>query len=641
MLNIKIYKIAKVLTLTMLLGANVLAQDARVSQYNSIPLAVNPAQTGDFEGKLRILGLAARVDNDIQHNYIFNGSADFNFGKAENWSLGLNYMRSGSPNFPVNGQYFGFSAAKRFYLDKAGLQTLRFGGQATYITGGADMSKSNYDRLLDVGAFRYLDKPLSASITGTETTTSYLNYSVGVKYKIEVGRLKIETGFSAYNVTNPNHNLKYEGVNTLLKRYRVTALSNIQYQFSPKDAVRVEHYSWKEGIFLRDYKPKRDTVGIHETTYSLTWLHKIKNNTVSFGAYSRSWQAVYGIAAINISDRVGISASYEFPILKDYYNVSHMEIGLSFFPFGKKTTIKKQTDVFRKQVTGLVPVGVTLCPPCDSIKVKEATPEVVKPKEEVPAKIDIPRVPISTNVGDAIIFADTVYYDLDKYNIRPDAQVKLNQVGRLMKRLNLTLDVKSHTDLRASVAYNKKLSERRAASVKSYLTALGVNPSSIETSWFGKSEPVIGCSTCIDSLQEKNRRSVLMLKGFNNANLEKILEEGLFGADVKNRAQLEAKIKELLTLEETSNASFSSGVPATLANDKYYTIQVAAVSAENETSALDLRWLNMFSERNQDGVRKYFYGLFLNLDQAQKAMENLQKLGFKNTTVKEVGLTLN
>ncbi|WP_461790343.1 OmpA family protein [Pedobacter sp.] len=643
MLNIRILKTTKLFLLASLLAFSALAQDARVSQYHAMPLVVNPAQTGDFEGKLRILGLAAKVDNDIQHNYIFNGSADFNVGKAENWSFGLNYMRSGAPAFPVSGQYFGASAAKRFYLDKAGLQTLRVGAQATYITGGANMSKSNYDRLLDVGAFRYLDKPLVSSITGDETSTSYLNYSVGVKYKIEIGRLRIETGFSAYNITNPNHNLQYEGVNTLLKRYRVTAVSNLHYQFSQKDAVRVEHYSWKEGIFLRDYKAKRDTTGIHETTYSLTWLHKIKNNTVSLGAYSRSWQAVYGIATVNLSDRVGISASYEFPILKDYYNVSHLELGLSFYPFGKKTSIKKQTETFRKQVTGLVPKGVTLCPPCDSIRiVKETTPEIAKkPVEVVPAKVNIPRMPISPNLGDAMLFADTVYYDLDKYNIRPDAQVKLNQVGRLMKRLNLTLDVKSHTDLRASIAYNKKLSERRAASVKSYLTALGVNPSNIETSFYGKSEPVVGCSTCIDSLQEKNRRSVLMLKGFNDVNLQKILDEGLFGPEVKNRAQLEAKIKALLTLEEATNASFSNGVSATLANDKYYTIQVASVNAESETTALDLRWLNMFSERSQDGMRKYFYGLFLNMDQAQKAMESLQKLGLNNTTIKEVGLVLN
>jgi outer membrane protein OmpA-like peptidoglycan-associated protein len=641
MLNIKVLKITTLSIFAILLAFNSLAQDARVSQYNSIPLAVNPAYTGDFEGKLRVLGLAARVDNDVRYNYILNGSADVNFGRDDNWSFGLNYMRSGAPQFPVSGQYYGVSAAKRFYLDKTKLQTLRLGAQATYITGGADMSKTNYDRLLDVGAFRYLDKPISSSIVGNETTTSYLNYSVGVKYKIEIGRLKLETGFSAYNITNPNHNLQYEGVNTLLKRYRVTALSNVQYQFSDRDAVRIEHYSWKEGIFLRDYKARRDTAGVHETTYSLTWLHKIKNTTVSLGAYSRSWQAAYAVAAVNFSDRFGISASYEIPMLKDYYNVSHIELGISFYPFGKKPDIKKDTEVFRKRVTAVTPKGITVCPPCDSIKVKDPVEKPKTPDEEKTSKVVIPRVPINSNLGDAMLFADTVYYDLDKYNIRPDAQVKLNQVGRLMKRLNLTLDVQSHTDLRASIAYNKKLSERRAASVKSYLTALGVNPTNIQTSWFGKSEPVIPCSTCIDSLQEKNRRSVLMLKGFNELNLQKILDERLFGPEVTNRAQLEAKIKALLTFEETTNASFSNGVAASLGSDKYYTIEVASVNAEGETSALDLRWLNMFSERTQDGMRKYFYGLFLNKDQAQKAVESLQKLGLKNTTIKEVGLVLN
>lgn len=642
MLSINFLKALTAAALLVFFSAfNLYAQDARVSQYNAIPLVVNPAQTGDFEGKLRVLGLGARVNNVTAHNYIYNLSADLNLGKSENWAVGLNYMRSGASSFPVHGNYFGASVARRFFLDKAGLQQLRLGAQASYLTGGVDMTKSGYDRLLDVSAFRYLNRAINS---GNTATTSYLNYSVGAKYKIEIGRLKIETGFSAYNITNPNHNLNYQGVNTLLKRYRVAALSGLQYQFSDKDAVRVEHYSWKEGIFLRDYKPQRDTVEIHETTYSLTWLHKVKNNTLSLGVYSRSWQSVYGVAAINLSDRVGISASYEVPMLKTYYDVAHVELGLSFYPFRKKSTLDKKTAQFKKQVTAITPIGVSLCPPCDSIKVSNQAIVAAKEKADsvkTEVKAPMPLVPLSTNSGNAILFVDTVYYHLDKYNIRPDAQLKLNQISRLMKRLDLTLDVRSHTDLRASVAYNKKLSERRADAVKTYLSALGVNPAKIEVSWFGKKEPINNCISCIDSLQEKNRRSELVLKGFNEQNLQKIIDERLFGPEVTNKEELELKLKQLLSLEDKLEAGLTTATSAMVADNKYYTIQVTKLPAQNETSALDLRWLNMFSEKNQEGYRKYFYGIFLNKDQAQKALEKLQQIGFKDASIKEVGLFLN
>jgi len=329
-------------------------QDARVSQYHSIPLLVNPAHTGDFDGKLRVLGLGARVNSRYNHNYIFNASADLRFGSQEKWGLGLNYMQSGADRFPVSGRYFGLSAAKEFSLDKVAIQTLRVGAQVSYLTGKVDATQDKYDRLLDVRAFRYLNKPLDNQLNQNSADESYLNFSVGLKYKFELERLKIETGFSAYNVTNPDYNFPYVGTNTLLKRYRVTALSSIYYQYSQKNAFKIAQYSWKEGIFLRDYKPSRDTVEIHETTYSFTWLRQMRKHQLSLGLFSRSWQSVYGLVGLDF-ERFGVTASYELPILKHYYDIAHMELGLRFFPFKRKSEKKNRYDQMIRQLPGILP----------------------------------------------------------------------------------------------------------------------------------------------------------------------------------------------------------------------------------------------------------------------------------------------
>lgn len=624
-------------------------QDARVSQYNAIPLLVNPAQTGDFEGQLRALGLGVRVNSRTAHNYMYNASVDYNLGVRNDWGLGLNYMRSGADAFPISGHYFGASVARRFYLDKAGLQQLRIGAQASYLTGDVDANKTGYDRLLDVSAFRYLNRPLANPSNGNTASASYLNYSLGAKYKFEIARFKIETGFAAYNITNPNHNFSYQGTNTLLKRYRVTALTSLSYQFSHQDAFKVEHYSWKEGIFLRDYKPTRDTVGIHETTYSLTWLHRVRNNTFSVGVYSRSWQSVYGVVAVNLSDRIGLSASYETPILKPYYDIAHVELGLSFYPFRKKASTKNSAEQLTKQVTGLLPFGTTFCLPCE-VKVAQAIPPVIS--ETAPPKKAIdslaadtvpkwPVLPLKSNIGSGLLYADTIYYNLDKYNIRPDAQVKLDQISRIMKRLDLSLDVRSHTDLRANAAYNKKLSERRADAVKNYLMGSGINPDKISTSWFGKNQPINNCITCIDSLQEKNRRSELVLKGFNDQNLQIMLDEKFFGDEVRTKAELEAKIKQTLALEGGIDSTLIGGSSGVVSDNRYYTVQVAAIKIENEETVLDLKWLNMFNEKGKDGYRRYFYGVFMNKDQADKALLKLKQLGLKDALIREVSLSLN
>lgn len=123
------------------------------------------------------------------------------------------------------------------------------GAQLSYLQGKVDANQNGYNRLLDVSAFRHLNRPLENAANGNTASSAYMNYSLGVKYKFELERFRIETGFSAYNVTNPDYNFAYEGYNTLLKRYRVTALTSLYYQFSQQNAFKIEHYSWKEGIF--------------------------------------------------------------------------------------------------------------------------------------------------------------------------------------------------------------------------------------------------------------------------------------------------------------------------------------------------------------------------------------------------------
>jgi outer membrane protein OmpA-like peptidoglycan-associated protein len=69
---------------------------------------------------------------------------------------------------------------------------------------------------------------------------------------------------------------------------------------------------------------------------------------------------------------------------------------------------------------------------------------------------------------------------------------------------NTTIAVEGFTDSTGSAAYNERLSERRAASVASYIESLGVRSARVDTIGYGESRPRATNSTA--SGRQLNRR---------------------------------------------------------------------------------------------------------------------------------------
>lgn len=104
-----------------------------------------------------------------------------------------------------------------------------------------------------------------------------------------------------------------------------------------------------------------------------------------------------------------------------------------------------------------------------------------------------------------------VHFDVDKAKIRSDARPVLDEaVATLKTEAAIRVVAEGHTDSTASEAYNQKLSERRAASVKDYLVKGGIDASRIETAGFGESRPVASNSR-VDG-RAQNRRVELLVK---------------------------------------------------------------------------------------------------------------------------------
>ena len=137
-------------------------------------------------------------------------------------------------------------------------------------------------------------------------------------------------------------------------------------------------------------------------------------------------------------------------------------------------------------------------------------------KTNVP--ITIEKTLKKVTVGDDIAKAfgiKIIYFDLNKYNIRPDAALELSKILDVMvQNPTIKIDIRSHTDSRNTAAYNEKLSERRAASTKEWLIQNGVDQSRLTAKGYGESQLVNKCADGVECTEEEhqaNRRSEFVI----------------------------------------------------------------------------------------------------------------------------------
>ena len=110
---------------------------------------------------------------------------------------------------------------------------------------------------------------------------------------------------------------------------------------------------------------------------------------------------------------------------------------------------------------------------------------------------------------------NTIYFDLDKYYIRPDAAIELEKIVRVMKRCtDIKVVASSHTDSRASHAYNDTLSQNRAQSTVDYIVSRGIDAARITPKGNGENQLVNHCSDgvkCSEAEHQVNRRTEFVI----------------------------------------------------------------------------------------------------------------------------------
>ena len=151
------------------------------------------------------------------------------------------------------------------------------------------------------------------------------------------------------------------------------------------------------------------------------------------------------------------------------------------------------------------PAPSSAAPPTSSAPAPSMTPAPAAPSTAAPSTT--PPAPSEFRETDNL---KDVFFDFDKYDIRPaDARMLDTNAAWLKTNDNLVL-IEGHCDERGTNEYNLALGERRAKATMNYLVGQGVQANRITIISYGKERPT--CTEHSEACWAKNRRAHFLVK---------------------------------------------------------------------------------------------------------------------------------
>lgn len=168
---------------------------------------------------------------------------------------------------------------------------------------------------------------------------------------------------------------------------------------------------------------------------------------------------------------------------------------------------KLSTSVQDQALEPGAPKKAKVEPPKEAARAPEPPPP---PKEEAIVPEPPPPLTAAAPGPEPLVLSD-VYFDYDQFVLRSDAKTSLEGNARRLKVENgASLLIEGHCDERGTVAYNLVLGERRARMVERYLKDLGIAPSRLQITSYGKERPF--CSVHSEHCWQQNRRAHFVLQ---------------------------------------------------------------------------------------------------------------------------------
>ena len=150
--------------------------------------------------------------------------------------------------------------------------------------------------------------------------------------------------------------------------------------------------------------------------------------------------------------------------------------------------------------------GCASTPESKPTESQSATPPAAPPQAKVTP------VPTTSVQGESKDSRRSVFYDLDKYDIKDQYRPILQAHGKyLQDHRGTKMLVQGNCDERGSREYNIALGQRRAEGVKRMLVLMGATESQVEPVSLGEEKP--RCTDHSENCWQQNRRSDMLYSG--------------------------------------------------------------------------------------------------------------------------------
>ncbi len=189
----------------------------------------------------------------------------------------------------------------------------------------------------------------------------------------------------------------------------------------------------------------------------------------------------------------------------------------------RTTTSSRSVPITSSSPTRIVNAPVATSSPTRVVNAPVATPVNAPVNRTTPVSTRTnSATPVVKNLSDLssenldlsvgnIITLDNLYYDYDKFFIRPDAAKELDRIVTLMKQYStIELELSSHTDSRGRKGYNQTLSQKRADVAINYIISKGISRKRLIARGLGEEQLRNHCADetyCSEEEHQENRRT--------------------------------------------------------------------------------------------------------------------------------------
>ena len=261
------------------------------------------------------------------------------------------------------------------------------------------------------------------------------------------------------------------------------------------------------------YYPKTKTIKVKKTDGDTIFVDLVTNKVESLVLNGKILEQVERHANLlipdaqilvkdldkNSIDQLKSDSTGKF-FAKIYFNRPYM---FTVLKDGYYTQIKKITAWYEAGNDSLNIESVNYSGMSDSILSENKTNNVILLKDTVNDEIFLNKI-----ILNRAFIVNNIYYDFNKFDIRPDAAIELDRVVEIMqKNPNINIELSSHTDRRGSDAVNNKLSQKRAEAAAKYIIGNGIDPKRIKAKGYGKTKLLNKCVKCTDEEHQMNRRT--------------------------------------------------------------------------------------------------------------------------------------